>query len=91
MRKVFGHYITMNYRESYDMFACSGILFNHEGPRRGLEFVTHKITNAVARIKLGLKTKSFLEISTQSATGAMRVTTSVRCGSCCNMTPLKIL
>ena len=53
--KVFGHYITMTYRESYDMFACSGILFNHEGPRRGLEFVTRKITNAVARIKLGLQ------------------------------------
>ena len=53
--KVFGHYITMNYRESYEMFACSGILFNHEGPRRGLEFVTRKITNAVARIKLGLQ------------------------------------
>ena len=53
--KVFGHYITMNYRESYDMFACSGILFNHEGPRRGLEFGTRKITNAVARIKLGLQ------------------------------------
>jgi len=53
--KVFGHYITMNYRESYDMFACSGILFNHEGPRRGLEFVTRKITNGVARIKLGLQ------------------------------------
>ena len=53
--KVFGHDITVNYRESYDMFACSGILFNHEGPRRGLEFVTRKITNAVARIKLGLQ------------------------------------
>ena len=53
--KVFGHYITMNYRESYGMFACSGILFNHEGPRRGIEFVTRKITNAVARIKLGLQ------------------------------------
>ncbi|HVW37080.1 MAG TPA: GDP-mannose 4,6-dehydratase, partial [Pirellulales bacterium] len=50
---VYGHYITMNYRESYDMFACSGILFNHESPRRGLEFVTRKITHAVARIKLG--------------------------------------
>jgi len=45
----------VNYRESYDLFACSGILFNHEGPRRGLEFVTRKITNAVARIKLGLQ------------------------------------
>lgn len=52
--KVYGHYITVNYRESYDIFAVSGILFNHESPRRGLEFVTHKITEAVARIKLGL-------------------------------------
>ena len=53
--KVYGHYITVNYRESYGMFACSGILFNHESPRRGLEFVTRKITNGVARIKLGLQ------------------------------------
>ncbi len=52
--KVYGHFITVNYRESYDMFAVSGILFNHESPRRGLEFVTRKITDAVARIKLGL-------------------------------------
>ena len=52
--KVYGHYITVNYRESYGMFAVSGILFNHESPRRGLEFVTRKITDAVARIKLGL-------------------------------------
>ena len=52
--KVFGHYITVNYRESYDMFACSGILFNHESPRRGLEFVTRKVSDGVARIKLGL-------------------------------------
>lgn len=52
--KVYGHWITINYRESYDLFACSGILFNHESPRRGLEFVTHKITHAVARIKLEL-------------------------------------
>lgn len=51
--KVYGHYITLNYRESYDMFACSGILFNHESPRRGIEFVTRKITHAVARISLG--------------------------------------
>jgi len=51
--KVYGHWITINYRESYDMFAVSGILFNHESPRRGLEFVTRKIANAVARIKLG--------------------------------------
>ena len=55
--KVFGHDITVNYRESYGLFACSGILFNHEGPRRGLEFVTRKVTNAVARIKLGLQTR----------------------------------
>jgi GDPmannose 4,6-dehydratase len=53
--KVFGHDITVNYRESYGLFACSGILFNHEGPRRGIEFVTRKVTNAVARIKLGLQ------------------------------------
>ena len=53
--KVYGHYLTINYRESYGMFACSGILFNHESPRRGLEFVTRKITHAVARIKYGLQ------------------------------------
>jgi GDPmannose 4,6-dehydratase len=52
--KTYGHYITVNYRESYDLFACSGILFNHESPRRGLEFVTRKVSDAVARIKLGL-------------------------------------
>jgi GDPmannose 4,6-dehydratase len=52
--KVYGHWITVNYRESYEMFAVSGILFNHESPRRGLEFVTRKVTDAVARIKLGL-------------------------------------
>ena len=52
--KVFAHYITVNYRESYDLFAASGILFNHESPRRGLEFVTRKVTDGVARIKLGL-------------------------------------
>jgi GDPmannose 4,6-dehydratase len=52
--KLYGHWITKNYRESYDMFACSGILFNHESERRGLEFVTRKITNGVAKIYLGL-------------------------------------
>jgi GDPmannose 4,6-dehydratase len=52
--KVYGHYITVNYRESYDLFAVSGILFNHESERRGLEFVTRKVTDGVARIKLGL-------------------------------------
>ncbi len=53
--KVFGHDITVNYRESYGLWACSGILFNHEGPRRGIEFVTRKVTNAAARIKLGVQ------------------------------------
>ncbi|MEW6516906.1 MAG: GDP-mannose 4,6-dehydratase [candidate division FCPU426 bacterium] len=53
--KVYGHFITVNYRESYDLFAVSGILFNHESPRRGKEFVTRKVTDAVARIKWGLK------------------------------------
>jgi GDPmannose 4,6-dehydratase len=52
--KVYGHYITVNYRESYGIYACSGILFNHESPRRGLEFVTRKVTDGVARVKLGL-------------------------------------
>jgi len=52
--KVYGHWITINYRESYDLYACSGILFNHESPRRGLEFVTRKVTSSVARIKAGL-------------------------------------
>lgn len=55
--KVYGHYITVNYRESFDLFACSGILFNHESPRRGLEFVTRKISHAVARISLGKQKK----------------------------------
>jgi GDPmannose 4,6-dehydratase len=55
--KVYGHWITVNYRESFGMYAVSGILFNHESPRRGLEFVTRKVTDAVARIKLGLQTE----------------------------------
>lgn len=55
--KVYGHWITVNYRESFDMFAVSGILFNHESPRRGLEFVTRKIANGVARVKLGKQEK----------------------------------
>ena len=58
--KLYGHWITINYRESYDMHASSGILFNHESPRRGLEFVTRKITHHVAQIKLGLKTELML-------------------------------
>lgn len=63
--KVYGHYITLNYRESYDMFACSGILFNHESPRRGIEFVTRKIAHAVARISLGKQEK--LELGNMDA------------------------
>ncbi len=58
--KVFGHYTTVNYREAYSLYAVSGILFNHESPRRGMEFVTRKITNAVARIKLGLQNELVL-------------------------------
>lgn len=58
--KLYAHWITTNYRESYDMFACSGILFNHESPRRGLEFVTRKVSMAVARIKNGLQNDLFL-------------------------------
>lgn len=63
--KVYGHWITKNYRESYDMYACSGILFNHESERRGLEFVTRKITDAVARIKLGVQ--DHLELGSMDA------------------------
>lgn len=63
--KVYGHWITVNYRESFDMFAVSGILFNHESPRRGLEFVTRKIANAVARIKLGKQ--QFVELGNLDA------------------------
>ncbi|NMB56442.1 GDP-mannose 4,6-dehydratase [Candidatus Beckwithbacteria bacterium] len=63
--KVYGHWITVNYRESYGMFACSGILFNHESPRRGLEFVTRKISNAVAKIKLGKQ--DFIELGNLDA------------------------
>src|ERR1700752_4644842 len=58
--KVFAHYITVNYRESYNLFAVSGMLFNHESPRRGLEFVTRKVTDGVARIKLGLSDALYL-------------------------------
>src|SRR5438552_12918439 len=55
--KLYGHWITVNYRESYNLFACSGILFNHESPRRGMEFVTRKVSYGVAQIKLGLRQK----------------------------------
>ena len=58
--KVYAHWITVNYRESYNLYACSGILFNHESPRRGVEFVTHKVTQAAAKIKLGMQTELHL-------------------------------
>ena len=61
--KVFGHDMTVNYRESYGLHASSGILFNHEGERRGLEFYTRKVTNGLARIKLGLQDKIYLDTS----------------------------
>jgi len=63
--KVFGHYITQNYRESYNMFACNGILFNHESPRRGKEFVTRKVSHSVAKIKLGFQ--DFFEVGNLDA------------------------
>ncbi len=86
--KVFGHYMTINYRESYGMHASSGILFNHESPRRGPEFVTRKVSQAVARISLGLqaasrwacRTRSAWATSTPNVTGVTPVTTSRRCG-----------
>ena len=79
--KAYGHFITVNYRESYGLHATSGILFNHESPRRGLEFVTRKITWHAAAIKLGLRRQAARSAtSTPSATGASRATTCARCG-----------
>ena len=79
--KVYGHFITVNYRESYGLFACSGILFNHESPRRGLEFVTRKITHGVGRDQARPGRQSCgWATSTRSATGASPATTSRRCG-----------
>ena len=78
--KVYGHYITVNYRESYGIYACSGLLFNHESPRRGLEFVTRKVTDGVARIELGLAKELRWAISTPSAIGALPAITSRQCG-----------
>ena len=79
--KVFAHYITVNYRESYDLFAVSGILFNHESPRRGLEFVTRKVTDGVAQDQARTRpSRSGSATSTRSATGASPATTSARCG-----------
>ena len=78
--KVYGHFITVNYRESYDLHASSGILFNHESARRGLEFVTRKITWHAAAIRLGSGDKLTSGISTPSVTGATPGITSRRCG-----------
>ncbi len=70
--KCYAFYQTINYRRSYGLFACNGILFNHESPRRGETFVTRKITRAATRIKLGLQKKLYLEISMPSVTGVMQ-------------------
>lgn len=78
--KLYGHWITKNYRESYDMYACSGILFNHESERRGLEFVTRKITHAVARIKLGVQDHVELGNLMQNVTGVTQRITCAQCG-----------
>ncbi len=88
--KVYGHFITVNYRESFNLFAASGILFNHESPRRGLEFVTRKVTNGVARIKHGLAAELRMEISMRAATGDLQAITSMRCGECCKLRRPKI-
>jgi GDPmannose 4,6-dehydratase len=77
--KAYAHYMTMNYRESYGIHASCGILFNHESPRRGYEFVTRKVTSSVARIKLGLQQELVL---IQSVTGALPETMSKVCGKC---------
>jgi len=76
----------VNYRESFGIYAVSGILFNHESPRRGLEFVTRKVTHAVARIKRGLQTTLPMAIWPHDATGATAQTTWRRCGGCSNRT-----
>jgi GDPmannose 4,6-dehydratase len=78
--KAYGHFITVNYRESYDLHATTGILFNHESPRRGLEFVTRKITWHAAAISTASSTSSSSATSTPVATGATPRTTSRRCG-----------
>ncbi len=78
--KLYGHWITINYRESFGMHASSGILFNHESPLRGVEFVTRKVTDGVARIKLGLANELRLGNIDAKRDWAMRGTTFVRCG-----------
>ena len=78
--KLYGHWITKNYRENYGMFTCSGILFNHESERRGKEFVTRKISYAVANIVKGQQQKVELETWMPSVTGAMQKIMSGQCG-----------
>lgn len=84
--KVAGHHFCMNYREAYGMFICSGILFNHESPRRGETFVTRKITRAVGRIKLGLQKKLYLGNLEARRDWGSPATPWTRCGACCSMT-----
>ena len=79
--KAYAHFITLSYRRRYDLHASSGILFNHESPRRPLEFVTRKVANAAASVSLGLETaRRARRRSTRAATGGTRATTSARCG-----------
>ncbi len=89
--KVYGHYITVNYRESYGMYAVSGILFNHESPRRGLEFVTRKISDGVARIKLGMADSLSLGNLAAGRDWASRATTSKPCGACSSSRPRRTM
>ena len=87
--KLFGHWATINYKESYNIFAVAGILFNHESPLRGLEFVTRKITHAVARIHLGLQ--DHLEAFVLSVIGVMPQNMLRLCGECFKKIHLQIL
>ena len=84
--KLYAHWVTVNYREAYDLFAVSGILFNHESPRRGENFVTRKITSASPRSRPAPATRCTSATSTPSATGATRRSTSRACGGCCSTT-----
>ena len=84
--KAYAHWITINYRESYDLFAASGILFNHGSPRRGLEFVERKVSHGVARIKRGLTASCASGTSTRAATGDSPAITWRPCGTCSNST-----
>ncbi len=87
--KVYAFFQTINYRRSYDLFACNGILFNHESPRRGETFVTRKITRAATRIKVGLQKKLYLGNLDAKRDWGMPRTMSMPCGACCNKTSQK--